>query len=59
MFRLVEIYGGTIRIDDVDIRSVDLHTLRSRVACIPQSPVLFVGNIRRNLDPFEEHSRQT
>jgi ATP-binding cassette, subfamily C (CFTR/MRP), member 1 len=56
LFRMVEISGGTISIDGVDLRSVDLHTLRSRVACIPQSPVMFVGNVRRNLDPFEAHS---
>ena len=56
LFRMVEIASGKILIDGVDLRLVDLHTLRSSVACIPQSPVMFVGNIRRNLDPFEMYS---
>ena len=56
LFRMVEISRGTISIDGVDLHSIDLHTLRSHVACIPQSPVMFVGNITWNLDPFESYS---
>ena len=42
LFRLVEIEaGGKISIDGVDIRSVDLKTLRSSLAIIPQNPVSF------------------
>jgi len=35
---------------------LDLHLLRSKMAIIPQDPVLFNGTIRRNLDPFEIHT---
>jgi ABC-type multidrug transport system fused ATPase/permease subunit len=36
LFRIVELYGGRVTIDDVDVGSVPLDTLRSRVAVIPQ-----------------------
>ncbi len=54
LLRLVELDSGCIKIDGVDIRSVGLKTLRSKIAVIPQDPVLFSGSVRTNLDPFDE-----
>lgn len=51
LFRLYD-YDGTISIDGVDIRSLDLIVLRSAIGIIPQHPVLFSTTIRKNLDPF-------
>ncbi|KAJ3232162.1 Multidrug resistance-associated protein 1 [Chytriomyces hyalinus] len=51
LFRLVEFDEGTIEVDGVDVSSLDLCSLRSSLAIIPQAPVLFEGTIRRNLDP--------
>lgn len=54
LYRLSEPEGGSIEIDGVDIQKIGLFELRSRLAIIPQDPVLFRGDIRRNLDPFGE-----
>ncbi|XP_005111051.2 canalicular multispecific organic anion transporter 1 [Aplysia californica] len=51
LFRLVEARSGSVYIDDIDISTLGLHELRSKVAIIPQDPVLFTGTLRSNLDP--------
>lgn len=56
LFRIVEAAGGKIIIDDIDISTLGLHDLRSKITIIPQDPVLFSGSLRMNLDPFGKHS---
>ena len=55
LFRLVELSGGQISVDGVDIAKVGLADLRGRMAIIPQDPTLFKGTVRSNLDPFGKH----
>ncbi|KAI0601430.1 P-loop containing nucleoside triphosphate hydrolase protein [Biscogniauxia sp. FL1348] len=56
LFRFLEARSGSIRIDGLDISTLRLHDLRSRLAIIPQDPVLFSGTVRSNLDPFDDHT---
>ena len=46
LFRLIDICAGEIVLDGVDITKVRLEVLRSRLAIVPQDPVLFTGTIR-------------
>ncbi|XP_005407735.1 PREDICTED: canalicular multispecific organic anion transporter 1 [Chinchilla lanigera] len=56
LFRILESAGGQIIIDGIDIASIGLHDLRGKLTIIPQDPVLFSGNLRMNLDPFNKYS---
>lgn len=56
LFRIVEPYKGAILMDGVDLLTLGLHEVRSRIATIPQDPVLFSGTVRSNLDPFNRAS---
>ncbi|CAM6104569.1 unnamed protein product [Calypogeia fissa] len=56
LFRVVEPESGRILIDACNISEFGLRDLRMALGIIPQTPVLFSGTIRFNLDPFNEHN---
>lgn len=63
LFRMVEIdedhsssKTSSVEIDNVDIKTIGLHLLRSNISIIPQTSFIFLGTIRRNLDPFSKYS---
>ena len=47
---LYEPQNGMVSLDDVDERQIDPYFLRSEVALLAQSPRLFLGTLRENLD---------
>ncbi|XP_048056290.1 multidrug resistance-associated protein 4 [Megalobrama amblycephala] len=57
LFRLME-PEGKIFVDGVLTSEIGLHDLRQKMSIIPQDPVLFTGTMRKNLDPFSQHSDQ-
>lgn len=56
LFRIIEPVEGTIFIDSVDITKIGLHDLRSAISIVPQSPDLFEGSLRENIDPVGLHA---
>ncbi|RFU32967.1 hypothetical protein B7463_g3371, partial [Scytalidium lignicola] len=54
LLRLLEPRDGSIHIDGIDISTIKLKSLRSRIVFIPQDPVLFSGTVRSNLDYFKQ-----
>ncbi|KAJ9099303.1 hypothetical protein QFC21_004184 [Naganishia friedmannii] len=56
LFRIIEAAQGKILIDGVDISTMGLKDLRRRLSIIPQSPEIFSGTLRMNIDPLNVHS---
>uniref|UniRef100_A0A3B4GL42 Multidrug resistance-associated protein 4-like n=1 Tax=Pundamilia nyererei TaxID=303518 RepID=A0A3B4GL42_9CICH len=55
LFRLAE-PQGKIYIDGIVTSEIGLHDLRQKMSIIPQDPVLFTDSVRKNLDPFNQHT---
>lgn len=56
LFRIMELNEGKIIIDDIDISKIPLEILREKLSIIPQTPMLFPGTVRNNLDPLNHYS---
>ncbi len=49
ILRFYEPDYGSVQIDGVDVREIDLDLLRSIVAYVPQEPFIFSGSIKENI----------
>ncbi|KAH8929585.1 hypothetical protein BT69DRAFT_1328619 [Atractiella rhizophila] len=56
ILRFTDPSGGRIILDGIDITTIGVQDLRTKITLIPQDPALFSGTIRSNLDPFEQHT---
>jgi len=58
--RLLEPVAGRIEIDALNVGpgQLGLKDLRSRLAVVPQDPLLFSGTIRSNLDPWSARTEE-
>ena len=58
LFRTVEPFKGHLWIDGIDVLTLPLQLLRSKLSIVPQDPILFKGSVRSNLDPFSQNSEE-
>lgn len=47
--RFYDIQSGSIAIDDIDVRDMTMHSLRSHIGIVQQDVFLFTGTIRENI----------
>ncbi len=56
--RLLDVPGGTLYIDGLDVNSISLSTLRSSIGSVPQDTFLFSDTIAENIDFFRNRSTE-
>ena len=57
LFRMSEPMAGShYELGSCDALQLGLRTLRKSISIIPQTPFIFKGSVRRNLDPFCQKS---
>ena len=49
LLRFHDPQSGTVRVDDADIRQLDLADLRESIALVPQQPTIFAASARDNI----------
>ena len=47
--RFYDVTGGSVTVDGVDVRDMTQQDLRSRIAFVPQGPILFSGTVNENI----------
>ena len=56
IFGMIELHGGSISIDGVDISSLPREEVRSRIIGLPQDAFMIRGTVRLNADPYKKSS---
>ncbi|KAG5647718.1 hypothetical protein DXG03_008441 [Asterophora parasitica] len=58
LLRMIEPAAGSIIIDGINVSTLGLEDLRTRITIISQDVSLFSGTIKSNLDPLDEHTEE-
>lgn len=59
IFRIIEPeIGSQYKIGSGDALRMGLHSLRQHISVIPQTPFLFKGSVKQNVDPFDTASEE-
>lgn len=58
LLRYYDVTGGSVTINGVDVRALDLNALRGSIGIVAQDPFLFDGTIRDNLLLAKEDARE-
>lgn len=53
LFRLIELTGGKIEVDGLDLATLPRETVRTRLIAIPQDPFVLSSSVRENADPSD------
>ena len=56
VFRMVYVHEGDVTWGGVSLYDVELHHLRRQLGIVPQSPYLFEGTVRTNLDRARQYT---
>lgn len=51
IFRMIELTGGTVTVDGVDLARLPRREIRARINGVSQDSLLFKGSVRTNADP--------
>ncbi|CAM9440535.1 unnamed protein product, partial [Heterosigma akashiwo] len=54
LLQLNQITAGKILVDGIDLSTIPISEARKKIGWIPQDPHLFSGDLRANLDPFDD-----
>ncbi|KAL6714215.1 hypothetical protein ACLMJK_008710 [Lecanora helva] len=54
IFGMIELHGGSISIDGVDLATISHEDVRSRVIGLPQDVFMLRGTVRLNVDPYKK-----
>lgn len=56
--RFYDVSGGSLKIDGIDVREIDLESLRSKISIVQQKTELFSGTVNSNLRWGDENAEQ-
>lgn len=56
--RLFDVTSGSVRVDGVEVRTMDPDTLWSKIGLVPQTPYLFSGTVASNLRYGKPHASE-